>query len=341
MGEPLAHFLKRREASWRRILSAPKLKKPRSAGEMEEQWRDMERLAADVSYVRSRYLFHREMQHLYSAYRRALPSFFRTGYSDESAGLYEGPGGSLGLRKHGTVRSFIRARCFSHHRTVLIVRQWFILSLAVFLLSCAAGYSVVNVYSPYGEVFLPPHIRQSLESGQLWTNMLNDSPVSGGMAIILNNIMVALRSFAYGIFLGIPSLVVLVFNGWHLGSIFAGTHTYGMALNLAQFVMPHGFMELTVIIFSCSLGMHLGLSTLTMPKGTRLDYFTSMFWRSLNSVIIASLWLAVCGIIESQVSPGLAMPDSHGLVIPLSLCIGIAVLFIYYKLHHGVFKNDR
>jgi uncharacterized membrane protein SpoIIM required for sporulation len=153
--------------------------------------------------------------------------------------------------------------------------------------------------------------------------------------------VVSLRAFGYGLFLGIPSLVILIINGWHLGSVFAGTHSYGMASSLAQFVLPHGLMELSVIIFSCALGMNLGLSTLTMPRGSRLNYFTSMFWRNLNSVIIVSLWLIVCGIIESQVSPQMANLLPHALIIPASLCIGLAVLLIYYKLHHGVFKHGK
>ena len=341
MGEPLEHFRKRREASWQGLFKNKKLPAPKNREEMVTNWQDMERAAADIAYIRSRYLFHTELQYVYRGYRRLLPSFLKTGYSEESAGLFEDSRGSLSLWKQNALKRFVRMRCYSHFQTVKMMKLWFFLSLVIFILSCVAGFTVVNVYSGSGEVFLPPQIKESLERGELWTNILTDTPVQGGMAIIINNILVALRSFGYGLFLGIPSLIILIINGWHLGSVFAGTHSYGMAADLAQFVMPHGIMELTIIIFSCSLGMHLGLSTLTMPRGSRLNYFTSVFWRSINSVIIVSLWLIVCGIIESQVSPHLANMRPHIIMLPVSLCTGLFLMFIYYKIHHGVFRHGK
>lgn len=341
MGESLVNFRKRRQNNWdNKYLTAKKIK-PADYRELKNVWITFDKVAADIAYIRSRFLFHKPFNAVYSLYRKAIISFFSTGFQDESSDLYVNRDGHVVSHKHSRFRFFLKKRMISHKNNVQNSKNWFLLSLSIFVLSIITGFVVVKIYSKYGEVFLPPEIQKTLKGGELWTNMLTDHEVSGGASIILNNIMVALRAYGFGVFLGIPSLIILIFNGWHLGSIFAATDSYNMAPNLLQFVLSHGIMELTIIIFSCALGTQLGLSTLGMPKGGRLKYFTSTFWKDINSIVIASLWLMVCGVIESQISPHLAKQNEHWLFIPLALIIGVSVIAIYYLIHHGVRYDNR
>jgi uncharacterized membrane protein SpoIIM required for sporulation len=227
-------------------------------------------------------------------------------------------------------------RLLQHDRTVRETLPWFIISLSFFIAATAAGFGIVSLFSSYGEFFLPPEIQKSLSRGELWTNVLSNAHVSGGTQIIANNIIVTAKAFGFGIFFGLPSILIVLFNGWHLGSIFAATAKFNMHLSLLQFVSNHGVLELTVTVFAGALGLRTGISFFALPRGSRLSHFISCFWDSFNSMIICCLWLFVCGIIESQLSPYMANAKPHIIFIPVSLSIGTGLLLLNILFHHGV-----
>jgi uncharacterized membrane protein SpoIIM required for sporulation len=86
---------------------------------------------------------------------------------------------------------------------------------------------------------------------------------------IRNNISVAFQCFASGIFLGIGSLVALVFNGISAGSIAGFLTARGHGETFYSFVVTHGAFELTAIVLAGAAGLRLGHALLSPGRLTR------------------------------------------------------------------------
>jgi len=75
---------------------------------------------------------------------------------------------------------------------------------------------------------------------------------------IYNNISIAFRTFAGGIFAGFGSILILCINGVSSGIIEGHLINAGYAKTLFPFIIAHSALELTAIIFSAYAGMLLG-----------------------------------------------------------------------------------
>ena len=330
MAESLKHFISRRNLLAEQIS----VRKNRTKAGTISNWKRMDSLSADTAFLRSRFFSHQLSKTVYRNYRNLVRQFFLTGVTDKSAGLYYTKDGTLQIRKGSTFIHFIRLRMMQHDRTVRNVMPWFLITLSFFAAAATAAFGVVSVFSAHGEFFLPEQVLLSLQRGQLWTNVLSDKPVSGGINIIMNNVLVSFRTFVSGILLGIPSLLLVLYNGWHLGSILSVTAKFGMAAKLLQFVFNHGFLEITIILFSGALGLKTGISFFSLPAALRFQYFVTCFQDSLNSVIVFAFWLFVCGIVECRLSPFFANLLRHTLMLPLSCATGLLLLGLYIIVHH-------
>jgi uncharacterized membrane protein SpoIIM required for sporulation len=331
MGESLKHFKNRRKG-----VSTLQVKKICSRSSLFLQWKTLDSMASDIAFLRARFFAHEESASAYQYFRNIMRKIINTGMRDENIHLYTDNTGKLKLHRRSALINFFHSKLALHHRTVISTMPYFVIVLSLFAVSAIVGFSIVTYFSHYGEFFLPQNIQEQLSRGNLWTNILSKDPISGGSQIIMNNILVSLKVFGLGILAGLPSVLMILFNGWQIGSIFAGTHQFGMSAHLLQFVLNHGVMEITIVLFSGALGLRLGLSFVSVPAGKRLSHFAGRFWESVNSMIIFCLWLFVCGIIESQVSPVMANTTPHYVMIPVSAIIGISIVLLYTLIHHGV-----
>ena len=85
---------------------------------------------------------------------------------------------------------------------------------------------------------------------------------------VSNNIGIALRTFAWGLFAGVGSLFLVVFNGVYAGIVAAHITLEGFGGTFFPFVIGHGSFELTAIVLSGVAGMKLGW-TLVAPGRMR------------------------------------------------------------------------
>jgi uncharacterized membrane protein SpoIIM required for sporulation len=96
-------------------------------------------------------------------------------------------------------------------------------------------------------------------------------PFLSWLWIMVNNILVSLRYFALGIFLGLPTLNDLSHEGLRIGAfdqMFAGK---GFGLQFFLVVFVHGTLELTAIIIAAAAGVVLGKSFLFPGTIKRID----------------------------------------------------------------------
>lgn len=86
---------------------------------------------------------------------------------------------------------------------------------------------------------------------------------------IMNNISIAFKCFAGGIFLGLGSLFFLAYNGIAAGSLAGYLTARGHGETFYSFVVTHGAFELTAIVLAGAAGLRLGHALLAPGRRTR------------------------------------------------------------------------
>jgi uncharacterized membrane protein SpoIIM required for sporulation len=85
-----------------------------------------------------------------------------------------------------------------------------------------------------------------------------------------NNVGIALRCFATGLFVGLGSAFYLVENGLATGAIMGYVAARGAGANILTFVVGHGSLELGAIVLAGGAGLSLGWSIVAPGQLTRI-----------------------------------------------------------------------
>ena len=88
---------------------------------------------------------------------------------------------------------------------------------------------------------------------------------------VMHNIGIGFRCFAAGIFAGVGSAAVVVFNGVQIGAVGGYLIASGHAGNFCSFVVTHSAFELTAIVLAGAAGLRLGYSWVAPGRHTRLE----------------------------------------------------------------------
>jgi uncharacterized membrane protein SpoIIM required for sporulation len=179
-----------------------------------------------------------------------------------------------------------------------------------------------EMYDPGGEHFLVPR-----DAG-------SDADMFG--FYIYNNISLAFKTFAGGIFAGIGSLFLLCFNAVFLGTAAGHIINRGLGDTFFPFVIGHGSFELTGIVFSAQAGLLLGYRFF-VTRGLSLVASLRRAGKDALPIIAGSaLLLALAAVIEAFWS------SRHQLPTALRYGAGAAgwVLLLCYFLFAGRGKNE-
>jgi uncharacterized membrane protein SpoIIM required for sporulation len=88
---------------------------------------------------------------------------------------------------------------------------------------------------------------------------------------VMNNISVAFRCFAGGVFLGLGSVFFIAYNGVLAGSVAGYLSARGFSENFYSFVVTHGAFELTAIVLAGAAGLSLGRALLAPGRLARVQ----------------------------------------------------------------------
>jgi len=130
------------------------------------------------------------------------------------------------------------------------------------------------------------------------------------VAIMLNNLQIALVSFLLGILLGYFTLAVVMYNGYMLGYV-AAMYLHSAAISgrpelgwyFTAGVGPHGVLEIPAILLAATAGLALGLSWVFPGRRLRSQAFAETARETLLLVSAAALLLVVAGLIEGFITP--------------------------------------
>jgi uncharacterized membrane protein SpoIIM required for sporulation len=113
-----------------------------------------------------------------------------------------------------------------------------------------------------------------------------------------NNVGIALRCFATGLFFGLGSAFYLVENGLSTGAIMGYVAGHGAGDNILTFVVGHGSLELGAIVLAGGAGLALGWSIVAPGDQTRLASLQSTA-RSVAVVVFgAAVMLFMAAAVE-------------------------------------------
>jgi uncharacterized membrane protein SpoIIM required for sporulation len=133
---------------------------------------------------------------------------------------------------------------------------------------------------------------------------------------VSNNIGIALRTFAWGLFAGLGSLFLILFNGVFFGLLAAHLTLRGFADTFFPFVIGHGSFELTAIVLAGAAGMKLGWPLVAPGRSTRTVALRQAARETVPLLYGVVAMLLVAAVIEAFWS------SSHGVPAAAKLGVG-------------------
>ena len=135
---------------------------------------------------------------------------------------------------------------------LISVRYYFIFNTCLFALAIAAGY--ITAYSNPGMV---DGLIAQFEESYGW--LAYESHMKIMLFIFLNNTLSSFLAMVMGIFFGIWPVLFILFNGVLIGAIcFETIDRLGVIVVLFALI-PHGIIEIPMILLSASIGLRLGV----------------------------------------------------------------------------------
>ncbi|MHB8533714.1 MAG: stage II sporulation protein M [Solirubrobacteraceae bacterium] len=200
-------------------------------------------------------------------------------------------------------------------------RGYVLLSVGLLVAGVVAGWLAVDLRPDLRASLIPQSGFDELARGQVQS--LPSAPLLGTV-IITNNIRVAAVCFLGGALGGLPTALLLAANGWMLGTIAAAVHQGGYDLAFWSLIVPHGVLELSIIIIAGACGLCVGGALLRPGLARRGDAVARAARESLGLAAGSASLLVIAGLLESFVSPS-AIPG------PAKLAIGAAVGVALYS----------
>ncbi|MEX1994452.1 MAG: stage II sporulation protein M [Steroidobacteraceae bacterium] len=181
---------------------------------------------------------------------------------------------------------------------------------ALFVFSGLAGAWLVSSFPELATLFASEEMIWTVESGDLWTdslvNVVPSAVLSAG--ILANNIAVSVFAYCVGVIFGLGTFYIIATNGLMIGGMFAFTHQHDLAFRLFEFVIAHGPVELTTIVFAGAAGAAVGEALIRPTGGSRAESFRRAVSRTSRYLVFCALLLIGAGLIEGFISASPTFP---------------------------------
>jgi uncharacterized membrane protein SpoIIM required for sporulation len=116
--------------------------------------------------------------------------------------------------------------------------------------------------------------------------------------LFTHNAQISLACFALGFAFGVPTLLLVFYNGAALGAMLQIYAAKGLALPMVGWLSVHGTTELFAIALAAAAGLHIG-TRIAFPRGrTRMAAATRAGRTAGTAMIGVVLMLAVAGLLE-------------------------------------------
>lgn len=154
---------------------------------------------------------------------------------------------------------------------------------------------------------------------------------------IFNNIGIAFREFAGGLFFGLYTIFILLFNGVHIGAVAGHLTQLGYQSTFYPFVIGHGAFELTGLVLCGGAGLKIGMALVDPGQQTRIAALRESSREAVQIVLGAAAMLLVAAFIEAFWSSKASVP------IAIKLAVGAVfwILVLSYLRYAGRAYRDE
>ncbi|MEM7113334.1 MAG: stage II sporulation protein M [Chloroflexota bacterium] len=170
-----------------------------------------------------------------------------------------------------------------------------------------------------------------IEEQDLWVDIPIEERPYVSSFIMTNNIRVSFLAFASGVTAGLLTVYVLIHNGILLGGLTGLTAHHDVGLELWNFVIGHGVIELTTIFIAGGSGLMLGWAIINPGLLRRRDALTEAAKTAVKLIVGCVPILVIAGIIEGFISPNENIPP----LVKWGVGIGTGLLLYSYLLFVG------
>jgi uncharacterized membrane protein SpoIIM required for sporulation len=183
-----------------------------------------------------------------------------------------------------------------------------LVSVAVTVIAAVAAYFLVIGDPDWYFSFVPEGLaggrtpsapREFLES-----TLFDGGDEDGGSLSVFatwlftHNAGVSLLAFAVGFAFGLPSMLLVAYNGCMLGAFYACFAMHGLGVELGGWLLIHGVTELFAIALAGAAGLHIGRAMAFPGQRTRLDAAAEAGRLAARVMVGVIVMLLVAGMLE-------------------------------------------
>ncbi|TXG39135.1 stage II sporulation protein M [Seonamhaeicola maritimus] len=224
-------------------------------------------------------------------------------------------------------------------------RRYVLYAFVIFLSFSAIGALSAAYDDSFVRLILGDHYvnmtLENIEKGDPVAVYKSGSNWGSAFGITLNNLYVGIKAFIFGVFAGLGTGLVMLYNGIMLGSFQYFFYKEGVFWESVRGIWIHGSMEIFAIVIEGAAGLILGASILFPKTYSRMTSFKMGMKDGVKILISTFPFTIAAGILEGYVT-------RYSNVMPNWLSVGIilttlSLITFYYLVYpfilHKKLKN--
>jgi uncharacterized membrane protein SpoIIM required for sporulation len=283
----------------------------------EQSWVDLEKLIGITERKGVRALAPDDLQRMPQLYRSVLSSLSvaRAIALDRALLLYLE---SLSLRAYLALyspriglgeagRQFLRA----FPAAVISARWHLLIAFLAFAVGIGAGFWLTVGDESWFTTFVPPWLSGGRGVASTRASLLNGeifAPWPGfavSLGIISNylfshNTVVGILSFSLGLFAGVPTVLLIAYQGLMIGAFIALHYDRGLTVDFLGWLSIHGVTEISALLLFGAGGLVLAEKMLFPDRYSRVDSLALHGRRAAEIAVGAVMMLFVAAILEGE-----------------------------------------
>ncbi|MEL7278827.1 MAG: stage II sporulation protein M [Pseudomonadota bacterium] len=188
-------------------------------------------------------------------------------------------------------------------------RSWAFILLGFLCMGLGAfcGYLLFFDDADWYHVFMPEGLAGGRGPGSttefLRGVIYDDDPDARGLGafatfLFSHNTRIAIFVFGLGVFLCVPAIALIFYNGLMFGAFVALHVDRGLGWDIAGWLSIHGVTELSAICIACGAGLQLGFAVLFPGQRTRARALRDAGRDATKLAIVAALMLVAAALLE-------------------------------------------
>ena len=188
-------------------------------------------------------------------------------------------------------------------------RSWAFILLGFVCMGLGAlcGYLLFFDNADWYHVFMPEGLAGGRGPGStteyLRGVIYDDDPDARGLGafatfLFSHNTRIAIFVFGLGVFLCVPAIALIFYNGLMFGAFVALHVDRGLGWDIAGWLSIHGVTELSAICIACGAGLQLGFAVLFPGQRTRARALRDAGRDATKLAIVAALMLVAAALLE-------------------------------------------